>query len=481
MHATGSREKQGRSSAAVAAGSTASANKSGGGALRHVLVVDDEESLRHMLIVLLKREGYEATAVASGEQALAELEQRPYDVVLSDIRMPKLGGLELVDEIKKRNLQTTIILMSAFGNIDVAIEAMKRGAYDYVSKPFRPDEVVLVLKKAEERERLFRENAALKQQLARASKDDARGLQSMIARGPKMEEIFRTIKKISEYKTTVLITGESGTGKELVARAIHAQSKRRFLPLVTVNAGSLPETLLESELFGHEKGAYTGAQYRRKGKVELANGGTLFLDEIGDVSAKTQIDLLRVLETHRFTRLGGNQEITSDFRLVCATHRNLEKLVEDGAFREDLFYRINVFSIELPPLRERPEDILPLTAFFVEKYAHAMGKPVLSISPAAEAVLRGHRWPGNVRELENAIERAMVVGRGPALEAHDLPLAAQNGAAEGPESRSLAALEKEHISRVLRECDGNITHAAKVLRIDRATLYNKLRRHGLRR
>jgi transcriptional regulator with PAS, ATPase and Fis domain len=279
----------------------------------------------------------------------------------------------------------------------------------------------------------------------------------------------------------VVIRGESGTGKELVARAIHAQSKRRFLPLVAVNAGSLPETLLESELFGHEKGAFTGAQYRRKGKVELASGGTLFLDEIGDISPKTQVDLLRVLETHRFTRVGGTQEVTSDFRLVCATHRNLEKLVAEGSFREDLFYRVNVFSIELPPLRERPDDILPLAAFFVEKYARAMGKPVAKLSPEAEAVLRAHRWPGNVRELENAVERAMVVSRSPTIEMHDLPVAAQNGAAEGSQARSLSALEKEHISRVMRECEGNVTRAAKVLAIDRATLYNKLRRHGLRR
>jgi two-component system response regulator HydG len=279
----------------------------------------------------------------------------------------------------------------------------------------------------------------------------------------------------------VVIRGESGTGKELLARAIHAQSARRFFPLVAVNAGSLPETLLESELFGHEKGAYTGAQYRRKGKIELADGGTLFLDEIGDVTPKTQVDLLRVLETRRFTRLGGNQEISSDFRLVCATHTNLEQLMQEGRFREDLFYRINVFSIDVPPLRDRPEDILPLTAFFIEKYARAMGKPALTVSADAEAVLLGHRWPGNVRELENAVERAMVVGRGPEIGVRDLPVTAQNGAADGPQPRSLEALEKEHIGRVLGECSGNVTRAARILGIDRATLYNKLRRYGLRR
>jgi transcriptional regulator with PAS, ATPase and Fis domain len=293
-----------------------------------------------------------------------------------------------------------------------------------------------------------------------------------------VQEMIRTV---AETDSSVVIRGESGTGKELVARAIHAQSRRRYFPLVAVNSGSIPETLLESELFGHEKGAYTGAQYRRKGKIELASGGTLFLDEIGDITPKMQIGLLRVLETHRFTRLGGNQEIASDFRLICATHKNLEKLVEEELFREDLFYRINVFSIQVPPLRERPEDILPLARFFVEKYARAMGRPVRALAPEAEAALLAHRWPGNVRELENAIERAMVVGKGQALEVRDLPLAAQSDGAGEPQARSLAALEKDHVARVLRECEGNVTQAAKVLGIDRATLYNQLKRYGLRR
>jgi transcriptional regulator with PAS, ATPase and Fis domain len=303
----------------------------------------------------------------------------------------------------------------------------------------------------------------------------------ILAVSAKMEHVLELVRTVAETDSSVVIRGESGTGKELIARAIHAQSRRRYFPLVAVNAGSIPETLLESELFGHEKGAYTGAQYRRKGKIELANGGTLFLDEIGDITPKMQIDLLRVLETHRFTRLGGNQEIESDFRLVCATHRNLEKLVEEEQFREDLFYRINVFSIQVPPLRERPEDVLPLARFFIEKYARAMGKPVKAVAPEAEAVLLAYRWPGNVRELENAVERAMVVGRGPALEARDLPVSALDGDADEPLARSLAALEKEHIARVLSDCEGNVTRAAKVLDIDRATLYNKLKRYGLRR
>jgi len=295
-----------------------------------------------------------------------------------------------------------------------------------------------------------------------------------------MQRVFELIRTVAETDSTVVIRGESGTGKELIARAIHAQSKRRFHPIVAVNAGSIPESLLESELFGHEKGAFTGAQYRRKGKIELANGGTLFLDEIGDVSPKMQIDLLRVLETKRFTRLGGTQEITSDFRLVCATHKDLEELVATGAFREDLYYRINVFNVRLPPLRDRREDILPLARFFVEKYARAMAKPVLKISPQAEDLLHRYRWPGNVRELENAIERAMVVGSGPAVQPDDLPL--RIGADEpAPAEQSLAALERRHIERVLRDAEGNVTQAAKVLGIDRATLYNKIKRYGIRR
>jgi DNA-binding NtrC family response regulator len=356
------------------------------------------------------------------------------------------------------------------------VEALKLGAFDYVTKPVDPDELSNLVRNALRTRALAEENVRLKEKVSELTQ-----AAPILAVSPSMEHVLEMIRTVAETDSSVVIRGESGTGKELVARAIHAQSRRRYFPLVAVNSGSIPETLLESELFGHEKGAYTGAQYRRKGKIELANGGTLFLDEIGDVTPKMQIDLLRVLESHRFTRLGGNQEISSDFRLICATHKNLEKLVEEESFREDLFYRINVFSIQVPPLRERPEDILPLTMFFVEKYARAMGKPVRTISPEAEAALLAHRWPGNVRELENAVERAMVVGKGPALEVRDLPLAAQNGAVDEPQARSLAALEKDHVARVLRDCGGNVTQAAKVLGIDRATLYNKLKRYGLRR
>jgi len=288
------------------------------------------------------------------------------------------------------------------------------------------------------------------------------------------------ISTVAGTDANVVIRGESGTGKELIARAIHSQSERRFFPIVAVNCGSIPETLLESELFGHEKGAFTGAQYRRKGKIELAHGGTLFLDEIGDIPTKMQVDLLRVLETRRFHRLGGNQEITSDFRLVCATNRDLEALIEEGSFREDLYYRINVFVIDLPPLRDRPEDIPALTRHFIEKYAHAMGKPVKEISPEVEALLVSYAWPGNVRELENAVERAMVIGREPSVQPEDLPVPLARSDAE-PEGSTLAAIERRHIERVLRAEQGNITRAAAALGIDRGTLYNKLRRYDIER
>ncbi|HEX6839505.1 MAG TPA: sigma-54 dependent transcriptional regulator [Polyangia bacterium] len=477
MHAP--REKQGRGSAAAATGS---------GALRHVLVVDDEESLRHMLTVLLKREGYEATAVASGEQALAELEQRPYDVVLSDIRMPKLGGLELVDEIKKRALPTTVILMSAFGSVDVAIEAMKRGAYDYVSKPFRPDEVVLVLKKAEERERLSRENAALKQQLARAEKGDARGAPSMIARGPKMQEIFRTIKKIAEYKTTVLITGESGTGKELVARALHDQSPRGGGPFVAVNCGAIPESLLESELFGHKKGSFTDAIRDKKGLFEEASGGTLFLDEIGEMPLAPQVKLLRVLQEHVVRPIGSVDDLKVDVRVVAATVRDLATEVKENRFREDLFYRLNVITVALPPLRDRREDIALLVDHFIARTNAKLGTRIDGASAEAMKLLLDYRWPGNVRELENTIERAMVLCDGKRIEADGLPervresrdrirLSLQSG--ELSIKKTTRIIEEELIRKALRETRGNRTNAAKILEISHRALLYKIKEYEI--
>jgi len=477
LHAS-TREKQ--------AGRTAAGAETG--AFRHVLVVDDEEELRRMLVLLLKSRGYEATAVASGEQALAELGERAYDVVLSDIRMPKLGGLELVDEIKRRNLPTTVILMSAFGNIDVAIEAMKRGAYDYVSKPFRADEVVLVLKKAEERERLSRENAALKRELARADKGEVRALPSMIARGPKMQEIFRTIKKIAEYKTTVLITGESGTGKELVARALHEQSPRASGPFVAVNCGAIPESLLESELFGHKKGSFTDAIRDKKGLFEEASGGTLFLDEIGEMPLAPQVKLLRVLQEHVVRPIGAVEDLEVDVRVVAATVRDLSTEVKEGRFREDLFYRLNVITVALPPLRDRREDIALLVDHFITRTNGKLGTQLEGASAEAMKLLLDYRWPGNVRELENTIERAMVLCDGKRIEADGLPervresrdrirLSLQSG--ELSIKKTTRIIEEELIRKALRETRGNRTNAAKILEISHRALLYKIKEYQI--
>ena len=443
---------------------------------RSILIVDDELSVRSSLEEWFKEDGFRVEAAADGAAGLRAMERGPFDIVLLDLKMPGMDGITLQKRIREIDPQATIIILTAYASVETAVQALKLGAYDYVTKPVDPDDLANLVRNALKTRALAEENLRLKEKVSELAQPEP-----ILAVSAKMLHVLEMVRTVAQTDSSVVIRGESGTGKELIARAIHAQSGRRFFPLVAVNAGSLPETLLESELFGHEKGAYTGAQYRRKGKIELADGGTLFLDEIGDVSPKTQVDLLRVLATHRFTRLGGNQEIASDFRLVCATHTNLEQLMQGGRFREDLFYRINVFCIEVPPLREHPEDILPLTAFFIEKYARAMGRPALPVAADAETVLQAYRWPGNVRELENAVERAMVVGRSPAIEMRDLPLTAQNGAADGPRPRSLDAVEKEHIARVLGECEGNVTRAARILGIDRATLYNKLRRYGLRR
>jgi DNA-binding NtrC family response regulator len=443
---------------------------------RRILIVDDELSVRSSLEEWFKEDGFLAESAEDGQAALRAMERGPFDIVLLDLKMPGMDGIAVQKRIREIDPGATIIILTAYASVETAVQALKSGAFDYVTKPVDPDDLSNLVRNALRTRELAAENVQLREKVLELTQPEP-----ILAVSAKMQHVLEMVRTVAETDSSVVIRGESGTGKELIARAIHAQSRRRYFPLVAVNAGSIPETLLESELFGHEKGAYTGAQYRRKGKIELANGGTLFLDEIGDVTPKTQVDLLRVLETHRFSRLGGNQEITSDFRLVCATHANLEKLVEERRFREDLFYRINVFSIEVPPLRERPEDIVPLADFFVEKFARAMGRAVAKVSADAAVVLRAYRWPGNVRELENAVERALVIGRGPTLEVQDLPITAQNGAADEPQARSLSALEKDHIGRVLRDCGGNVTHAAKVLGIDRATLYNKLRRYGLRR
>ncbi len=443
---------------------------------RKILIVDDERSVRSSLAEWFLEDGFEVETAEDGEAALRAMHNAgPFDVFVIDLKMPGMDGITLQKRVREVDSDAAIIILTAFASVDTAVEALKLGAFDYITKPVDPDDLSNAVRNALRQKALSEENIRLRDKVAEL------GLASpIIGESAKMRQVMELIDAVAETEATVVIRGESGTGKELIARAIHARSPRRFFPVVAVNCGSIPDTLLESELFGHEKGAFTGAQYRRKGKLELANGGTLFLDEIGDIPAQMQIDLLRVLETKKFTRLGGNQEISSDFRLVCATNQDLEQLVKEGSFREDLYYRINVFTIDLPPLRERAEDIPLLARFFVEKYARAMAKPVKEIDRQAEVLLVGHDWPGNVRELENAIERALVIGKGERLEAADLPLRLERETRR-PEASTLAGVEETHIRRVLTETGYNITRAARALGVDRGTLYNKMKRYGIER
>ena len=442
---------------------------------KKILIVDDEMSVRNSLREWFLEDGFAVETAEDGNAALQRMHAGPYDIVIIDLKMPGMDGITLERRIREIDKDAAIIILTAFASVETAVEALKLGAFDYVTKPVDPDELSNTVRNALKQRQLEAENTRLKANVSELILPSP-----IIGDSPRMRRVLDMIATVAGTDANVVIRGESGTGKELIARAIHAQSERRFFPIVALNCGSIPETLLESELFGHEKGAFTGAQYRRKGKIELAHGGTLFLDEIGDIPTKMQVDLLRVLETRRFHRLGGNQEIASDFRLVCATNRDLEALIAEGAFREDLFYRINVFVIDLPPLRDRPEDIPALTHHFIEKYAHAMGKPVKEVSPEVERLLVDYAWPGNVRELENAVERAMVIGRDTAILPEDLPLPLARSGPE-PEGETLAALERRHIERVLREEKGNITRAAATLGIDRGTLYNKLRRYDIER
>jgi DNA-binding NtrC family response regulator len=441
-----------------------------------ILIVDDELSVRTSLKEWFLEEGFTVETAESGEDALNKMHTGPYDLILLDIKMPGMDGITLQKKIKEIDEDAIIIIMTAYASVDTAVEALKLGAFDYVTKPFDPDDLSQLIRNALKQKELTSENVQLKEKISELS-----GVDDIIGQSEEMKRVFEMVDTVAETDSTVLIRGESGTGKELIARAIHSRSKRRYFPIVAVNCGAIPETLLESELFGHEKGAFTGAQYRRKGKLELANGGTLFLDEIGDISFKMQIDLLRVLEGKRITRLGGSEEISVDFRLICATNKNLEKLVEEEKFREDLYYRINVFSIFLPPLRKRKSDIIMLANHFIQKYARSMGKPKKLIASNVQEMMLEYSWPGNVRELENAIERAMVIGKGPEITIEDLPLHINTTEKSNSGKVKLSDLEKDHILRILEETGGNVTKAANLLGIDRVTLYNKMKKYGVKR
>ena len=438
-----------------------------------IFIVDDEPIVRESLGSWFSNGGYAVEVADSGKQALDRLGSTDADVFLLDVKMPGMDGIELQKRIREAKPDATVIIMTAYASVDTAVAAMKQGAYDYIIKPFDPDDLEHLVRNALERRRLVVENQELKARI-----DELSPFSEIIGESPSMRRVLEQVSMVARADTNVLIRGESGTGKELIARALHAGSQRRFLPIVVVNCGALSEGIIESELFGHEKGAFTGAHYRRKGKFEMADGGTLFLDEIGDIGLKTQVDLLRVLEEKKIVRVGGNAEIPVDFRLVAAANRNLEAMVAEGKFREDLYYRLNVFSIAIPPLRERREDIAPLAKAFLARFARAMNKPVTRISAEAMELLTAYDWPGNVRELQNALERAVLVCAGREATAGDLPFHL-NGPKEAPAGKSLSDMERLHVRRILHDSGWNITRAARLLEIDRVTLYNKIKRYGL--
>jgi two-component system, NtrC family, response regulator HydG len=437
-----------------------------------LLIVDDEPIVRDSLGKWFAEEGYEVGAAENASEALTRMADGRWDLALVDIKMPSTDGIELQRRMREVDPQLIVIIMTGYASVETAVTALKNGAYDYVTKPFDPDDIAHTVRNALSHRRALEENVRLKETVAAAV-----GHPDLVGQSAKMQRVFEAIETVAPTDATVLITGESGTGKELVARAVHAASPRRFNPLVVIHCGALTETLLESELFGHEKGAFTGAQYRKKGNFEIAEGGTVFLDEIGDISLKTQTDLLRVLQEREITRVGGTQPIRVNFRAVAATNKNLEQLIEVGLFRPDLFYRLNVFRIELPPLRERREDIPLLVENFVRKFSLSMNKRIERVAPRAMDLLQQYAWPGNVRELENAVERAMVVAQGEIRES-DFTI---KSAAGEPEGRSLEDIERAHILRVMEECAGNQTRAAEILDIDRVTLHNRLKRYGWKR
>ena len=440
-----------------------------------ILIIDDEMVVRDSLSKWFREDGFEIGTAENAAAALHQFQQGRWDVILLDIKMPGMDGMELQQRIMEIDPAATIIFITAHGAVDTAVQALKQGAFDYVTKPVDPDHLSHLVQNALKQRALSGENVQLKERMTEFFKVD-----EMIGESPQMKKVYGLIETVAPTDTTVMIRGESGTGKELIARAIHSNSQRRYFPIVTVNCGALPEGILESELFGHERGAFTGAQYQRKGKLELADGGTLFLDEVGNISMKTQMDLLRVIESKQFTRVGGNNVITVDFRVICATNKDLEKAVADGVFREDLYYRLNVFTIVVPPLHERKSDIPILANHFVSSYAQTMGKQITAISSEAMDMLIRHDWPGNVRELENAIERAMVVGKPPCIRPEDLPFQL-SGKKKVAGSGTLSSVERDYITSVLEENRWNISRSAEILGIDRVTLYNKIAKYELQK
>jgi DNA-binding NtrC family response regulator len=437
-----------------------------------ILIVDDEESVRDSLYNWFIEDGYTVECAENAKKALHLLEDKEFDIILADIKMPGMDGMEMHRRIKALNRDSIVIIMTAFASVDTAVQALKDGAFDYITKPFDPDDLSHLIRNAAAQISLRSENEALRSRVTTLEDID-----DMIGQSEAIAKVLKQVENVAQSNSSVIITGESGTGKELVARAIHSNSSRRYFPLISVHCGALTESLLESELFGHEKGAFTGATFNRKGRFELDDGGTIFLDEIATISPKMQVELLRVLETKSFVRVGGNREITSDFRVICATNRDLKSMVKNGTFREDLYYRLNVVNITIPPLRERTDDIPLLVNHFIKKYCTSMSRDMITIEPAALKQLEQFEFPGNVRELENMIERAIVIGNGREIRLKDLPMGKE---AATSSVESLEELEKRHIEMILAKYGWNVSRSARALNVDRVTLYNKIKKYDLK-
>lgn len=454
---------------------------------RRILVVEDDESLRRVMEVTLARGGYRVETVPDGERAVRSMEREPFDLVVSDLQMPGLSGLELLKRIRSAYPDTPVLLITAFGTVETAVEAMKAGAFDYLTKPVSAEELRLAVERALNQVRMREEIQAL-----RSSIDAKYGFENIIGRSPGLMYLLDVAARAAQSDSTVLIHGETGTGKELIAKAIHFNSPRRLRPMVAINCAAIPRELIESELFGHVKGAFTGAIAHKKGKIELANGGTLFLDEVGELPPELQVKLLRVLQEREIEKVGGMEPVKVDIRVVAATHRNLHAMIDDGQFRQDLFYRLAVIPLEIPPLRERLEDIPPLVEGFFAKAKAKVNRPELELPDALMPYFTAYRWPGNVRELENVIERLAVLARGNVVTLEDLPpnLRQQRPAPSGgdvlqlefgPAGISLEGVEKELLLRALKKFDWNQSQAAKYLDLSRKTLIYRMEKYGLSR
>jgi len=440
-----------------------------------ILIVDDELIVRESLGGWLERDGHTVDKAASGEEALEKCANTRYDILLLDIKMEGMSGLDVLKKVKENDPDVSVVMITAYGSIPSAIEAMKSGAHEYLLKPFDPDELIVLIERIRKYQAETRETQFLREQYKERTR-----FESMIGQSRSLQEVFDLIERIAPTDSTVLIKGETGTGKGLAARAIHTKSRRGEGPFVVVNCGAFPEHLLESELFGYQKGAFTDAKTTKKGRLEMAHGGTLLLDEVGEISMRMQIDLLRVLEDHLFYRVGGTQPIEADFRIIAATNKDLEKTIKEGTFREDLYYRLNVISFVMPPLREHKQDIPLLANHFLQRFAQETNKPVDQISREALDEMMLYEWPGNVRELGNAVERAVVVGRGRRILPQDLPIFRPEYVTS-PGGRTLREVEMNHLNGVLNETQWNISKSAEILGIDRSTLYDKIKRYDLRK